>query len=117
SLGDFEKAEQFLDRSLRLDPRNGDALVDKGRLRIDAGRWQDARQVLGKVLPEHPAYDEARLLAAIAALRGDDAAAAVSELEQLVQRRPDYADAYYQLAMAYQRLHRSGEANRALERF
>jgi Tfp pilus assembly protein PilF len=106
-----------LDQSLALDPGNGNALVDKGRLRIDAGQWQEARQPLQRVPAGHPAKDEARLLSAVAALRGPDVQTALAELEALVLLRPDYAKALYELALVYQKLNRTADANRALERF
>ena len=88
SLGQHEKAEQFLDQSLALEPQNGNAVLTKGRLRLDAGQS-----------------------------RGGNSQQAVANLQNLVSLWPHYADAYYQLALVYQKLHRSEDAQQALDKF
>lgn len=117
SLGQYDKAEQFINQSLSVEPQNATALFAKGRLRLDAGLWQQAWSLFDSVPVDHPVHREASLLSAMASSRSGDNELALKKLQVLVSRSPDYADAYYQLALVYQKLHRTEDAQQALDRF
>ena len=67
-LGDAERAETFLQRSVDLEPRTP-AARELGLLRGTQGRMRDAYQLLLPWVRSHPDDEQARRAAALAALR------------------------------------------------
>jgi tetratricopeptide (TPR) repeat protein len=79
--GHGEKGELFLNTVLEADPtfRQGQALLEMGRARLELGDAKGAEEMLGRWLEKSPAHVEGRYLQAKAhAALGDAAAAARS---------------------------------------
>lgn len=71
-LGDLASAQEQLDRALRQDPKNVDAMMGMAQLRIRQSRFDDAETELRSVVREYPKFEPAYWdLAALATRKGD----------------------------------------------
>lgn len=94
-------AEEILDRAALLT----------GMLALGAGRLQDAGDIAVDLLRRYPTHPEAMYLGAMVAWwQYDDMAGAAELLERVVQARPRFALALYNLAYFWARMGRDAEA-------
>ena len=82
ALEDFDRAIDFLDRTLALVPRYPDALLNKAKALTYAGRYADSLQIVDQLLAQNSLVGDARYWRAVneEALSRDDEAWADIEL-------------------------------------
>jgi tetratricopeptide (TPR) repeat protein len=87
ALEDFDRAIDFLDRTLALVPRYPDALLNKAKALTYAGRYADSLQVVDQLLAQNSRVGDARYWRALnedALRRYDDAWADVELAHKLL---------------------------------
>lgn len=90
----WDVAEEQLRRAAELDPTHGSAWVDLGGIYLRSGRWESAVDVYRKAHQVMPDSANASFgLSQALAARGD-LPAALQALEDLLQRKPDFADGW-----------------------
>lgn len=114
-LGELGEARAVVNQLLdQPQPSAADRVKHAYLLRLE-GRPEEARRAADAVLAEAPQHPGALLVRGIAALDAGDAAAAVADLQLLVQSEPRNKEAHYKLAQAYRRSGRTEAASRHLE--
>jgi tetratricopeptide (TPR) repeat protein len=87
--GDYLGAAAYFEAALAASPERLDALAGLGLARYKAGAWDEARDLLGRVVTRAPAHPDARLYLGLAALRLGDAGEAETHLGAFRRLRPD----------------------------
>jgi tetratricopeptide (TPR) repeat protein len=112
ALGNMSAATLSYQKALRANPRDFDANIGLGAIRLKEKNYESARPLLELALALRPTVPLARL--EIAKL--DDATGryteAVATLEELVKAEPNYFDAHWELADAYFQLDRPQDGKR-----
>jgi Tfp pilus assembly protein PilF len=112
AMGDLEEAGVAFQAALRENPRDFNANLDLGAIRLEEHDEATARPLLELALELQPGFPMARLeMAKLDELDGRYAEAAAT-LEDLVKAKPDWSDAHWALATAYLELNRSEEGKR-----
>ncbi len=112
ALGDMVAAARAFQAALRANPRDFDANVDLGAIRLKERNFESARPLLELALELQPASPLARLeMAKLNETTGKYAESAAI-LENLVKAEPDYLDAHWELATVYAELDRPEEGRR-----
>ncbi len=104
-----------LDELLGRSPDQASALLARAEVHRRQGDLDGAGALLARVPAEHPARAEADSLLARLAVDREDPYAAVRSVRELMKRRPDSVHLRFNLALAYVRAGRSGEARRTLD--
>lgn len=113
------RAEEVLDRverAIALDMRNPEMYHQSAILLSSAGLNKEARKQLfagWELAPQEPRFPYSLGLLAAEA---DDLQSAVGYLEETVAMAPDFYRAWYNLSLAYQRLGRAEDAQRAMQK-
>ncbi len=107
------EAAPLLERALALR-EDADSLANAALLRIDQGRFADARDLSARVLSADPASATAWQALGIAARLEHDAQAAVFALRKALQLAPDDVTAQIELALALQDTGEYAEARQRL---
>jgi tetratricopeptide (TPR) repeat protein len=112
ALGNMSGAALSYQKALRADPRDFDANIGLGAIRLKEKNYESARPLLELALSLRPTVPLARLELA----KLDDATGryteAVATLEELVKAEPNYFDAHWELANAYFQLDRPQDGKR-----
>jgi tetratricopeptide (TPR) repeat protein len=111
-LGNMAAATAAFQVGLRADPRDFNANLDLGAIRLKENKPDEARPLLELALELQPTVPLARLeMAKLDELSGRYADAVVL-LEALVKAEPDWMDPHWDLANAYYELNRPEEGRR-----
>ena len=108
---EMQEAETQLRLALQLDPRNGPALMDIGRLLLTFGRKTEAEASF-KQLAGYSGYD---FIYGIFLFQEDRYDEAVREFERLAKEGPDDRAARTRLVIAYRANNRPADADRILQ--
>jgi Tfp pilus assembly protein PilF len=109
---DMEAAATAFHAALRENPRDFDANLDLGAIRLKAHDYDTARPLLELALELQPNAPMARMeMAKLDEVTGKYAEAA-GYLEALVKAEPDWLDAHWELANVYYALERPADAKR-----
>jgi tetratricopeptide (TPR) repeat protein len=112
ALGNMTAAASFFQTALRADPRDFDANLDLGAIRLKERNYETARPLLELALELRPGVPLARLeMAKLNDATGRYAEAA-TVLADLVKTEPNYFDAHWELAIAYFGLDRPEDGKR-----
>ncbi len=114
--GAVEAAADSYRRALRANPRYALVYNNLGVALADLGEASAAREALVRASELDPALARARLNLARWYVRHRDPLAALSMLRELVAFQPDSADAWHELGLVLQVLHRTDEAHDAFTR-
>jgi len=105
--GDFDGALAAAEQAIAVDPTDKTARLRKAELLVEKGYREDVqepiaegRSIVDAVLSEDPGSVEAAYIKARLSLSEGDTAAAVAGLRQVVEKRPDWAQAHFVLGMA-----------------
>jgi tetratricopeptide (TPR) repeat protein len=98
--------------ALRADPRDFDANLDLGAIRVKEKNYESARPLLELALELRPGFPLARLEMAKLNDATNRYAEAAAALEDLVKAEPNWFDARWELAIAYLNLGRLDEGRR-----
>ncbi|MBU0678186.1 MAG: fused MFS/spermidine synthase [Verrucomicrobia bacterium] len=99
--GDIDKAVNYLNQILELEPRYEAAYSRLASCHEAAGRLDDAMTVLDEGLEINPQYTEYRVLKGELFLRRGEVDKAVAEWESVLQERPGNVDARNDLGIAW----------------
>jgi tetratricopeptide (TPR) repeat protein len=109
---DMKESALAFQAALRQNPRDFNANLDLGAIRLKERDLENARPLLELALELQPASPLARLeMAKLNETTGRYAEAAAT-LEDLVKAEPNWVDAHWELAAAYIELHRAEEGKR-----
>jgi Flp pilus assembly protein TadD len=112
ALGDMKAATLDFQTALRADPRDFNANLDLGAIRLKERDFENARPLLELAVELQPASPIARLeLAKLNEVTGKYTEAA-AVLEELVKAEPNWMDAHWELATAYFDLNRPEDGKR-----
>lgn len=115
--GDYEAAADFLRKSLELTPTSTESQIALGDALINAGEIEEAIAVLNRGPgPGAPSAQREALLGQ-ACLQRHDYDAARTHYELAIRLEPCSSDAYYGLAMTYNRLGKADEAAKQMAKF
>jgi len=106
------EARARLDRELNLDPRCYGCMARLAHIAYLEGDDGQCASWLAKAAALEPDYVETNLVTGMLASRQGRYEQAIRSLSRVVEQAPDYAQAQYQLALAYRR---SGDAAKAKE--
>lgn len=112
--GDFPEAETRLAHALELRPGDPATLLRLGEVRLQLGRLPEARQAFEAALPTPGAAAAAHFGLGRIALLQEDARAAVGHFESALAAQPGAAEIRSPLAVAYRKLGRIADAQKAL---
>lgn len=112
--GRNDKAVQSLGRAVELFPDYFQALAERGDLLIVGGKLSEAAEDFARALKANPRYGPALRGAGYCKLERREFEESARYLEQATAARPDDANAYLLLGIAYLELDRRGQAEGAL---
>jgi tetratricopeptide (TPR) repeat protein len=112
ALEDMKSATLYFQTALRQDPRDFDANLDLGAIRLDEQNLDDARPLLELAVELQPRSPIARLEMAKLDVNLEKDAEAAAILEDLVKGAPNWMDAHWALATAYYGLNRPEDGKR-----
>jgi len=112
--GQNDKALRGLTRAVELFPEYFQALAERGDLLILGGRLSEAADDFARALKANPRYGPALRGAGYCKLERREFEESAEYLEQATAARPDDANAYLLLGIAYLELDRRGPAEGAL---
>jgi tetratricopeptide (TPR) repeat protein len=113
--GDSSEAENSFKRALELDPELFESHNNLGSLYFKRNDYAAAERRFVAAITVRPAATAPRFNLGLCLARLDRYEEAAAELERVTQVAPD-ADAYYELALVYEKLGRSRDAESALTR-
>jgi tetratricopeptide (TPR) repeat protein len=90
--GDLQRAAEFYQHGLKINPDYADLQVGLARTQLQMGRPEQARRGIEKVLEQEPSNVDALLVAGLASWRSGDRRAARGYLEKGSRLSPGYAD-------------------------
>jgi tetratricopeptide (TPR) repeat protein len=112
ALEDMKSATLYFQTALRQNPRDFDANLDLGAIRLDEQNFDDARPLLELAVELQPRSPIARLEMAKLDVILEKNAEAAAVLEDLVKAAPNWMDAHWTLATAYYGLNRPEDGKR-----
>jgi len=112
ALGDMVAAAADFQQALRKNPRDPDANLDLGAIRLKERNFEAARPLLDLALELQPTRPVTRLQMAKLNNATGRYAEAVATLEDLVKAAPEWLDAHWELVTAYSGLDRIEDAKR-----
>jgi tetratricopeptide (TPR) repeat protein len=116
--GDLEKSKAMYQRSIdaSTDPAQKNKLRSKlGKALIDEKKWGEAAGVYGVLAAENPENAAYQFNYGISLQQNEQYKEAIPHLEKVIELRPDYVQAYQQLAAAYNEVGRYNEAIRTIQ--
>ncbi len=118
----LEQAEVAFAEEIRIDPLNISATYKLAVISLERSKPDVAAKLLKEVLQHYPHSVEAHYELGRALAQTGDSASAIPHFEAVVAQQkkadPDLVkQSYYQLAQSYRRLHRTTEAQTALNNF
>jgi tetratricopeptide (TPR) repeat protein len=116
AMGDAAGAEPALREAVRLQPDDPECLNGLASLLVEAGRTDEARELLRHSLAGDPANGRARRLLADALTKEGEHEAAEQELARLTVALPDWPEGWVSLAASQRMLGRIDQAVAALQR-
>lgn len=115
--GELDEAGRAFEAALEADGRNSNALFGLGAVEMARGDLPAAERYLLRAADLDPDNPFLRYRLGRLRVLQDRTSEAAAEFERAVALRPVYPRAHYNLALAYQRLGRHAEAERALATF
>ena len=112
ALGDMEAATAAFQTALRANPRDFNANLDLGAIRLKERDFANARPLLELALEIQPGVPIARLEMAKLEEATDRNAEAAALLEDLIMAEPNWMEPHWELANAYYELDRPADGKR-----
>jgi chemotaxis protein methyltransferase CheR len=110
----FAEAHQLFEQLLELQPGHPQALVGKGLLLANQGRYPDARICCARAIREDDLLPEAYLLRGLILDMEGFLARALVEYQKVLWLKPDFVMAHYLAAKVHGRLDDSEKKQRSL---
>ncbi len=115
--GKLDEAAQEFNAELALDPKSVPAMYQLAYVRLQQHQTEEAIQLLNEVLKQKSSYGDAHYQLGKALLDQGDTSGAIQHLEAATRLQPSQSYGYYQLSLAYRRVGRVEEADRALRTY
>jgi tetratricopeptide (TPR) repeat protein len=112
-----EEAMKAFEDELRLDPTNANASYELAEIHRKAGELDKAGRLFELALKHYPDLEDARIGLARVLISEGKPELAVPHLQKAISSSPQDDVAYYQLSVAYGRMGRAAEQERALADF
>ena len=112
AMNDMASSAAAFQTALRQNPRDFNANLELGAIRLKEQDVADARQLLELALELNPTFPLARLEVAKLDETTGRYAEAAATLEELVKAEPTWVDAHWELAAAYVELNRPEDGKR-----
>lgn len=112
-LGELKSAERLLDKALKIDPGNADALYNLGQVARERNQLERAVRLFRKALERDPRYPDAALGLGEALYVQGKAEEALPWLDEAARLAPEDAEAVHVKALVFDHLGRAGEAAEA----
>ncbi len=111
----YQDALVALDKALKIDPANLDAMVYTGMVYLDQDGLERARPYFERVLAADPNNPEAQYFLGYMLFSEKHFDRALSLFQSVLKQEPEHLRARYQLAQTYFRLHEPDKGREALE--
>jgi tetratricopeptide (TPR) repeat protein len=98
---DPEKAIEYMNEVIKLDPDSIIAYKNRGTVYIESGQYKKAIQDFSEVIRRKPNHVKARYNRGMALLKAGQYQAAIQDFDRSIIQKPDYADAYNDRGKAY----------------
>ena len=115
--GKLDEAAQEFNAELALDAKSASAKYQLAYIRLQQHQTEEAVRLLNDVLAQKPSYGDAHYQLGKALLDQGDASGAIQHLEAATRLQPAQSYGYYQLSLAYRRVGRVEEAEKALRTY
>jgi len=99
--GHTHEARDAFETSIRLDPKNTDAILKLAELYLFVQKYEDAVTLINQALKVNPYIARAYFLKGMIYIEKHDTAKAISSMQTAVEQDPDYFDAYIQLGLLF----------------
>jgi tetratricopeptide (TPR) repeat protein len=117
AAGSRAEAMKEFEEELRVDPTNADASYELAELHRKEGELAQAGALFEQSLKHYPDFEDARIGLARVLIAEGKPALAVPHLQKAISSRPANEVSYYQMAVAYGRLGKTAEQQKALAEF
>lgn len=114
NAGQLQQAEQLYRRVLGVDPNHPDALHLLGKIAIQVGAFEPARELIGRAIAAAPQVADYHASFADASGALGDAEAAMSGYQKALELRPDFVEARNNLGIV---LAERGQTDQAIEHY
>jgi tetratricopeptide (TPR) repeat protein len=118
-VGDMDKSVAMYNRAIETSTDAAQKKQLRGKLGkslISGKQWDEAAVVYGALVETNPEDPASQFNLGISLTQGNRPAEAVPHLEKVIELRPDYVDAYQQLAGAYNEIGRYDDAIRTVQK-
>lgn len=112
----IQAARREIEAAIQLNEQSGDAYYALARLLTRAREFQEADRYFAEAIQRAPQNRWYQLARADAVRAAGDLARAIELYEMTAEKFPNFANVYYQLALAYRTNNQKDEAVRAIER-
>ena len=112
--GQFEKAEEFYQRQLTIDPDHLESLVGAGEVAVEQSHLDDAERFLRLALAQNPDDVQANYELGLLWFKTHRYDQAIEAFKHVLWLRPDHTQAEYYLYLALSRSHEDALAQPAL---
>lgn len=114
-IGDFDRAREYLQQAIELEPKDPVIHLHFANILKSKGLFTEAVQILLDVTKSHPHFAAAFNNLGIVYFAQDKLKEAVNCYQSAIDIQPDYVDAYYNLGLALNKCKRREEAINAYE--
>jgi len=112
AMGDSDASVPAFEAALRADPKDADANLYMGVIRLKQRNFESAKPLLEVALALRPGHAQTRLQLAKLDIMTDKFAEAAATLEDLEKGDPNWLDPHVELATIYYTLHRPEDGQR-----
>ena len=109
------KATEEIEKAIAIDPDNGVGYYTLARILTREKRYAEADNWFERALEKNPGTNRWQLARANAAREGGNLALAQQEYLAIIDRSPNFAPAYYEIALVYRLKEQPDEAVEAIE--
>lgn len=99
--GHTHEARDAFETSIRLDPKNTDALLKLAELYLYVEKYDDAITLINQALKVNPYIGRAYFLKGMVYIENHDTAKAISSIQTAVEQDPNNYDAFIQLGLLF----------------
>jgi len=99
--GHTHEARDAFETSIRLDPKNTDAILKLAELYLFVQKYEESVTLINQALKVNPYIARAYFLKGMIYIEKKDTGKAISSLQTAVEQDPDYFDAYIQLGLLF----------------
>lgn len=114
TLGDLERAEVYCDLGLEFSPQYSDLWVNKGLIKLNAGKTSEAKDHFIKALRYNQNQAQAYQNLGYIYMQEESYGKAHDNFQRALKVNPDYLEARYNLALCFMKMEKIPEARKEL---